>query len=193
MKTDIEIVRRVLLEISPLTDAAVLSIMVHVRLMEFSAGQFLLRAGDRAANAFIVVNGLLREFHLDRDGRQATRGFSPEGSLSGSLADLISGVAAISHIEALEPTSALSIPWVEIDRAAQSDIQWQLLLRRVAERLYVQKVHREHAMLTLTAAERLDQFKKTFPSLLNRVPKHAIASYLGITPVHLSRLSSPSL
>jgi CRP-like cAMP-binding protein len=193
MKTDIEIVRRVVLEISPLSDAAVLSIMAHVQHMKYSAGQFLLRAGDRATSAFIVVNGLLREFHLDRDGRQATRGFSPEGSLSGSLADLISGVPAISHIEALETTSALSIPWVEIDKAAQTDIQWQLLLRRVAERLYIQKVHREHAMLTLTAAERLDQFKQTFPGLLNRVPKHAIASYLGITPVHLSRLSSPKL
>ena len=192
MNTDFEMVRRVLLEISPVSDAVILPIMAHIRRSELKAGEFLLRAGDRATHAFIVVKGLLREFHLDRDGRQATRGFSPEGSLSGSLADLISGVAAISHIEALEPTSTLAIPWVEIDKAAQSDIQWQLLLRRVAERLYVQKVHREHAMLTLTAAQRLDQFKKAFPSLLNRVPKHAIASYLGITPVHLSRLSSPS-
>jgi CRP-like cAMP-binding protein len=192
MKTEIEIVRRVLLEVSPLSDAAILPIMVHVRRSELNTGDFVLRAGDRATYAFIVVKGLLREFHLDREGRQATRGFSPEGTLSGSLADLISGGPAISHIEALEPTTVLSIPWMEINKAAQSDMQWQVLLRRVAERLYVQKVHREHAMLTFTAAERLDQFKQTFPGMLNRVPKHAIASYLGITPVHLSRLSSAS-
>jgi CRP-like cAMP-binding protein len=192
VKSAIETVRQVLLEISPLSDVAILPIMAHVRRSELNAGGFLLRAGDRAANAFIVVKGLLREFHLDREGRQATRGFSSEGSLSGSLADLISGAPAISHIESLEPTIVLSIPWTEIDRTAQTNMQWQVFLRRVAERLYVQKVHREHAMLTLTAAERLDQFKRNFPGLLSRVPKHAIASYLGITPVHLSRLSSPS-
>jgi CRP-like cAMP-binding protein len=192
MQEDLSSVRRVLVDVSPLSDAAILAIMVHVRRSELNAGQFLLRAGDRATHAFIVVKGLLREFHLDREGRHATRGFSPGGTLSGSLADLISGAPAISHIEALEPSTVLSIPWREIDKAAQSDMQWQVLLRRVAERLYVQKVHREHAMLTLTAAERLDQFKQAFPGLLNRVPKHAIASYLGITPVHLSRLFSAS-
>jgi CRP-like cAMP-binding protein len=192
MNNDFEIVRRVLLDVSPLSDAAILPIMVHVRRSELNAGEFLLRAGDRATHTFIVVMGLLREFHLDREGRQATRGFSPAGALSGSLADLLSGAPAISHIEALEPSTVLSIPWLEINQAATTDQQWQLLLRRVAERLYVQKVHREHAMLTLTAAQRLELLRKTSPDLMDRVPKHAIASYLGITPVHLSRLLSAS-
>jgi len=166
--------------------------MTHVSRVHVRPGEFLLRAGSVATQAFIVVTGLLREYHLDREGRQATRGFALEGSLSGSLADLISQAPAISHIEAIEPSTVLSIPWNAVDQAAQSDGHWQLLLRRIAERLYGQKVHREHAYLTLTAAERLQLFQQDFPGLLHRAPKHAIASYLGITPVHLSRLSSAS-
>ena len=156
-------VRRVLLEVSPLSDAAIFPIMVHVRRCELNTGDFVLRKGDRATHAFMVVKGLLRECHLDRKGRQATQGFSAQGALSGSLADLISAGPAISHIEALEPTTVLSIPWMEIDKAAQSDMQWQVLLRRVAERLYIQKVHREHAKLNRN---------------LNLAPWSAVRTYL---------------
>jgi CRP-like cAMP-binding protein len=188
-----EIVRPVLLKVSHVPDAQILPLMPHVQRKVLLTGAFVLRAGDRATHAFIVESGLLREYHLDREGRQATRSFSREGSFSGSLADLLSGSPAITYLEALEPTTVLSIPWAAIESTAQADIHWQVLLRRIAERLYVQKVNREHALLTLTAVERLALFKSSYPGLWGRVPKHAIASYLGITPVHLSRLSSAGL
>jgi CRP-like cAMP-binding protein len=189
----LEIVRSVLLKVSHVPDAQILPLMAHVQRKVLLNGAFALRAGERAAHVFIVESGLLREYHLDREGRQATRSFSSQGSLSGSLADLLSGSPAVTYLEALEPTTVLSIPWAAIESIAQADIHWQMLLRRIAERLYVQKVHREHAMLTLTAVERLALFKRSYPDLWDRVPKHAIASYLGITPVHLSRLSSAGL
>lgn len=189
----LEIVRNVLLKVSHLPDEHILPLLPDVQRKVLLAGGFALRAGDWATHVFIVESGLLREYHLDREGRQATRNFSFEGSLSGSLADLLSGAPAISYIEALEPTTLLSIPWASIESIAQADIHWQVLLRRIAERLYVQKVHREHAMLTLTGVERLALFKRSYPDLWDRVPKHAIASYLGVTPVHLSRLSSAGL
>jgi CRP-like cAMP-binding protein len=186
----LEIVRHVLLKVSHVPDAQILPLVPYVQRKELLAGAFALRAGDWATHVFIVESGLLREYYLDREGRQATRSFSCEGSLSGSLADLLSGAPAVTYLEALEPTFVLSIPWAAIESTAQADMHWQILLRRIAERLYVQKVNREHTLLTLTAVERLALFKSSYPALWSRVPKHAIASYLGITPVHLSRLSS---
>lgn len=190
MNSEFDFLRRILMQISPLSDESILPVFAHIQHSEFKAGEFALRAGERATHVLIVVKGLLHEYLLDRDGKQATRSFSPEGALSGSLGDLISGAPALSYIEALEPTSVLTIPWVEIDKAALLDIKLQLLLRRVAERLYDKKRKREYALLVLNAAERLDHFKQEFPGLFSRVPKHAIATYLGITPVHLSRLLS---
>jgi|694.fasta_scaffold95670_3 CRP-like cAMP-binding protein len=190
MNSEFDFLRRILMQISPLSDESIRPVFAHVQHSEFKAGEFPLRAGERATHVLIVVKGLLHEYLLDRDGRQATRNFSKEGGLSGSLGDLISGAPALSYIEALEPTSVLTIPWIEIDKAAQTDIKWQLLLRRVVEHLYVDKRKREYALLALSAGERLDLFKQDFSGLLSRIPKHAIASYLGITPVHLSRLSS---
>jgi hypothetical protein len=36
--------------------------------------------------------------------------------------------------------------------------------------------------------ERLDNIDKIFPNIQQRIPQYMIASYLGITPVHLSNL-----
>jgi CRP-like cAMP-binding protein len=63
-----------------------------------------------------------------------------------------------------------------------------VLARRNAEALYVRKAQREHEMLALPAAERYARWRREQPELDARVSRRQLASYLGITPEHLSRL-----
>ncbi|HZI52718.1 MAG TPA: Crp/Fnr family transcriptional regulator, partial [Chitinophagaceae bacterium] len=42
--------------------------------------------------------------------------------------------------------------------------------------------------LTATAEERYSDFLETYPNIVQRVPQHMLASYLGITPETLSRI-----
>ena len=42
--------------------------------------------------------------------------------------------------------------------------------------------------MSATAVERYNEFLKKYPSLLQRVTQHMIASYLGVTPETLSRV-----
>jgi hypothetical protein len=50
------------------------------------------------------------------------------------------------------------------------------------------KVEKEISLASLTASERLQVFRKEYPGFENIVPHAAIATYLGITNVSLSRL-----
>jgi CRP-like cAMP-binding protein len=59
-----------------------------------------------------------------------------------------------------------------------------------AEALYVKKTRREYEMLALPAAERYRRFRESEPRLDARVTRRHLASYLGITPEHLSRLAA---
>lgn len=80
------------------------------------------------------------------------------------------------------------MPWAEVDALTREWTAWLLLARRFAKNLYVRKMQREFEMLTLSAAERYTRFCQDQPALAARLPQHLVASYLGVTPVHLSRL-----
>lgn len=45
--------------------------------------------------------------------------------------------------------------------------------------------------MRLTAAERYRDFKDRHPALVNRIPQHHIAAYLGISPEFLSKIRRP--
>jgi CRP-like cAMP-binding protein len=154
----------------------------------FARGSALLRPGDPARNVFFVLDGLLREFFVDDQGRTSTRRFGRAGDFSGSLADLLSGRPALSAIEAVEDTEVLQVPWARFEDLAQQRPAFERAVRRMTEALYLQKTIREHEMIAQRADERYRRFREANPDLEARVPQHHVASYLGITPVHLSRL-----
>jgi CRP-like cAMP-binding protein len=68
----------------------------------------------------------------------------------------------------------------------------QTLARRHAEALAVRKTKREYEMLALPAAARLARWQTEHPDLDGRITRRLLASYLGITPVHLSRITARS-
>ena len=45
-------------------------------------------------------------------------------------------------------------------------------------------------LMSASAIERYDDFLKTYPDIVQRVPQKMIASYLGITPEALSKVKS---
>lgn len=67
---------------------------------------------------------------------------------------------------------------------------WQTLGRLVAEKHFLAKEQREYEFLQLDVMERYNKFKEDFGPLMGKIPQHQIASYLGITPVALSRVLS---
>lgn len=180
--------RRAFERISPLSDACWAPIEPWITRRQLRAGEQLLRAGEQASLIFFVRRGLLREYYLDTEGRTATRRFCEEDELSGSLAHLRSGRKAMVCVEAVEPSEIWQMPWIEVDALTRRLNAWQLLARRFAENLYAGKIEREFEMLTLSAAERHAHFCIDRPALEARLPQHLVASYLGITPVHLSRI-----
>ena len=59
---------------------------------------------------------------------------------------------------------------------------------RLLELAFLEKAQRENQLLGMAADQRYAVFAETFPGLEARVAAKHIASYLGITPVQLSRL-----
>lgn len=180
--------RQALDRINPLAPDAWSAVAELAVVRSIGPGAHLIRAATPARHIYFAHRGLLREYYLDSTGNESTRRFCKAGEFSGSLADLIArGPIAVS-IEALSPCELIEMEWAAIDALAEQHPSLMKLLRRFAEVLYVRKMQREFDMLTLTAAQRYQRFSQSEPELNAHLPRHMIASYLGITAVHLSRI-----
>lgn len=151
-------------------------------------GEQLLRAGQPASQIGIVLEGLLREFFLTPCGIERTKSFVPAGHMTGSLPDLVSGEPSRTFIVAEETSRVLLMGYEALRGLVAHSPSIKDLYVRALERVLLEKAEREYELLALDAGARYSCFARRSPGLEARVSARHVASYLGITSVHLSRL-----
>ena len=151
-------------------------------------GSHVLRAGDLAKQVSFVVSGALREYYVLPDGHERTRSFNLPGDFAGSMSDLISHAPSRTWVTAEAQTTLISVDWTVYRQLAETHAAWARFARRMAEELYLRKVEREYELLALDAAARYQHTLQRWPDLESLFTQRDIASYIGITAVHLSRL-----
>jgi CRP-like cAMP-binding protein len=171
-----------------LDDADLDAVVPHARIREIARGGHLLRPGDVATECGMVVTGLIREHFPLADGREVTRGFAGPGDYVGSLSDLLGGAPARSAVVAEAATRVVVTPWAVIAGAAAARPAWAALVHGVVARLYLAKAEREYELLALDAEGRYQRFLDRHAGLEPEIAQRHVASYVGITPEHLSRL-----
>ena len=160
----------------------------RLRLETLAPKQTLTRSGEVADRLGFVVSGLIRKLHVTERGKRVVRGFGGPGSVVGAYASLLTGEPSHLSVEALEPSALFVLPWSEMEALYARHVCWQILGRRMAELNLIEREQRAQELLTASATQRYARFCDTHRSLLPRLHAYDIASYLGITPVSLSRL-----
>jgi CRP-like cAMP-binding protein len=186
--SDARIFARAIRALSPLDDAELAAAFALMRPRELLRGAYLLRAGEQAREVAIVVTGLVREHFVMPDGTERTKAFVLSGQPTGSLADLLSGAPSRAYIVAEEPTRLLCATFEHSLALAERSKGWRNYGVQLMQRILLAKAEREYELLGLDARMRYELFTARYPGLEARVSARQVASYLGITPVHLSRL-----
>lgn len=155
--------------------------------VHLSKGELLIQEGERQERFVFLVEGILRGFFLDVNGREITDCFAFRCGTPAMSCAMLEQPSVIS-IEAVTPCDLLTI-----------DVQalWQLLHQNneliwIYNALLKQALCAHWKIKTMvcqhTAMERYQWFMQTYPGLLEQVSNKHIASFLGMTPVTLSRL-----
>lgn len=173
-----------------LSDAALAATSEGALLRSLAVGDVLLDTGDEPDAVAVVLRGAMRELFVTHEGVERTCGFAFEGHPVGAYADALLSLRSRRRVEAIEPTELVVFSLRSVRAAAERYDEVARLLRALAERLYVRKAQREFELLTMDAEGRYDALRSQFPEIEQRVQQQQIASYLGVTPVHLSRLRS---
>jgi CRP-like cAMP-binding protein len=174
--------------LAPLADADLEAVEAHARLRRLARGEPFLAAGELAVECGTALAGLIREYFLLDDGREVTRGFAGPGDSVGSLSDLLLATPARSTVVAEAASRIVVIPWLRLRAIADHRPAWAHLIARLTERLYLAKAAREYELLALDAEARYLRFRARYATLEPAIALRQVASYVGITPEHLSRL-----
>lgn len=149
--------------------------------------QFL-EAGQIPRKLAFVIRGLFRYFYVDLLGNQFTKGFFPEETFLSSYSAMIRNEPSHFSIEALEDATIMVIDFEKWKVLMAGHTCWKDVLIAVLEKGFSKKEKREREFLLYDAETRYQLFRSEYPDVESRVKQNVIASYLGITPVALSRI-----
>lgn len=153
-------------------------------------GQFFLQAGQKPDKFGFVVSGILRLFYTDHEANEFNKSFCLEGDFAASYSALLQNKESRLSINALEMTTLIIANYNDYLNLINQHLCWQVLSRKLAEDLFIKKEQKESQFLLDNAEERYLNFLQEYPNLENRIKQYHIASYLGITPVALSRIKA---
>lgn len=157
-------------------------------LLELKEGHYFIKEGKPATRFGFVLGGVLKEYYLTKKGDEYIKSFNFQGDFTGSYYDLLSDLPSTCSIRAIQNSLLAIANFQDFHSLFDTNLQWQRLGRVIAEILFIKKAKREYELLTLTAEERYQAILSERPNIEKELSQIHISSYLGITPVSLSRL-----
>lgn len=151
-------------------------------------GELFAEQGEISNKIAFIVKGTARTFLVNQDGKEFSKYFNVSGQLMAPYASIIRNEPSFVSIEALTQCEILEANYSEVSELGEKYKDVQKILRGVPEMLFVLNEIRSIQLVMLSAKERYEVFRKDFPGLENEINQYHIASFLGITPIQLSRI-----
>ena len=165
--------------------ARIESVMQHKTVKKNKA---LLNAGEICRNIYFVNRGCLRVYHSDKQGNEHNISFFPENWWAVDIASFSHQSPAFYAISALEDTDVLFLSYTGLEKLYADVPKLERFFRILTQNGFNLYQGRINSALSKIAEERYQAFRRLYPGLEQRITQKHIASYLGITPVFLSRL-----
>lgn len=156
---------------------------------EYHSKSVLLESGRISEDLYLIENGCLRLW-FNNNGKDVTFQFFFEGQGVSSVESFLYNRVSIFSIEAIESSSILVIGKKDFMHILDTFPECKEMVNQLLIERLINYTHLFLSRIKDSPKERYDELIKTHPEILKRVPQHYIASYLGITPVSLSRIRS---
>lgn len=150
--------------------------------------QYLLQEGNICRYQAFVSKGILRCYKVEEKGSETILQFAPEGWWVADLASYLNQEPSNLTIDALEDAELLLLeksPW---EQAMKEIPALERYFRIITQNHLITTQKRLLQSLAETAEEKYKRFLSTYPDCAQRVPKHMIASFLGLSRETLSRI-----
>jgi CRP-like cAMP-binding protein len=151
-------------------------------------GELLLTENQVCNEVVFIEKGILRSFFVNHKGDEITNCFAFENEFMASFASFITEEKAEENIQALTDTELQVLDRKALEKLYQSGFNWQEAGRKLTELEFVNLHKRMVSFQKLSGGQRYEELCKNHQKYIQLIPLQYLASYLGITPRHLSRI-----
>jgi len=176
-------------KIIPLTDDEFAFVRAHFTLKSYKKREFLIQEGKSVKYAYFVLSGLLMLVYNDESGKQHIVSFAMEDWWESDYQAYHTQTKATMSLQCLEDTEVCCLSLEDYQKLCAGLQKMEHFFLRKANGGHIGSQQRILSFLTSNATERYQQLIKRYPSLIQRVPKTLLASYLGVSRETLSRLA----
>lgn len=160
--------------------------------VEVPAKTVLLEEGKVSKQYIFIEQGCIRTY-INNNGVDKTVQFFFEHQGLTSFESFLKNTPSLYTIETIEPSVLYLLPKADVNRFMEELNGEPHFFKIILEMLSERQLHYMKESLSFirdTAEQRYENLLRERPHIIQRVPQHYIASYLGISRVHLSRIKN---
>jgi CRP-like cAMP-binding protein len=158
-----------------------------LQLTNVESGNIIFKKGNVTDSVVFILNGLFR-YYIERDIEEHTIQFFSYGEFMTDFQSYSINEPTQFTFQALEESRIFIIKRETIDDFCIKYSSFMLFAKKIAEKTMVEVRNERLKLLYSSAEENYQELMDKRPYLINKVQQKMLASYLGITPQHLSRI-----
>jgi len=151
-------------------------------------GQYFFEGGRVCNKVAFVFEGIFRHFYQEESGDEITYCFTLPENFITAYTSFVSNKNTNEQIQALSDGSLFVFPKSEMDRLIRTRQNWMEFSKIIADRQYIKRENRIFLLQKESAKIKYEQLMRDKPEYLKSIPLQYLASYIGVTQRHLSRL-----
>lgn len=162
--------------------------LIYFKERKLAKNDFFVKEGEKCKEIAFIQSGIFRSYYVSEEGKDNTYCFRFPNDLLASYSSFISDQPSIENLQAISEATLLVIKKEKIQELASENPKWSEFLRMIAEQEYLELEKRFFQLQRDSSTKRYLFLIKNQPDYIQKIPLQYLASYLGITQRHLSRI-----
>lgn len=160
----------------------------YIEFLKFNKGDILIKQDEVCKYLYVIGEGVLRNFVINKEGEDHTRWFAEDGDLFTSLLSFKNGEPSIASVEALSGGYGWKISIEDAWHLINSYRDWSVwAVHLFSDGLAVMERRYKYLGVGDAYTRFCNMYKWRRAEVIMHIPLQHIASYLGVTPQSVSR------
>lgn len=150
--------------------------------------EMLICEGEIVDKIVWVKTGILRSYFLTENGEEHTYCITFDESMMTAMTSFISGQPSKENIQSIGKTELYVLYKTDVEKLCNNDITWTNFFKQLLEEQFIELEEKLFDIQRLEARDRYLKLLQHYPHYIQYIPGIYLASFLNITPRHLSRI-----